>query len=738
MGDQTDQIISDLRQRIHHLEENRRFFQNALEMVLSLADFSKPLDDTTEDKTYFNEAAERIEKIIPLQCCSIYTPDDQSAEFTPVYCNPCHFYGLISDQVEYMIEEGLFAWALRERRGVIAPTRSQDHAFLHVIGNHSGIKGVFIGMLQAGRQSVPPTQMILISIILFNLANVLESLSLYRAMMNQNEVLEHKVAERTESLNRSTQELEQAMVRLEKLARVAEQSNKAKSQFLANMSHEIRTPLNGIIGCTELILNTDSIEKTRDLSEVSLNEAQHLLSLINHVLDYSKIEAGKIELEQRPFNLIELLGSATAGLMTQAMEKGLALKTHISPNLTAAMVGDGLRLRQVLINLLSNAIKFTNQGGVTLSVTPNDSQNHNERQAVRFAVIDTGIGIPLDRQKVIFKRFTQVDESTTRRFGGTGLGITIASQLVTLMGGRLEVESCENQGSTFSFEIEFILDTLATDGSTPYPDESSSQNPPVAVAAADILIAEDTPVNQLVLRTHLESQGHRVKVVGNGRLAVEACRQQHFDLVLMDIQMPEMDGISATKTILSEAEPQFKPTILTLTADIGTKTRAACQSAGAAAVLTKPVRRQTLLTAVEHWLSQRHSLLLQEANPSTNDKALESASVPWDRETAVYEFGDAKLAHDVVGALIGDLPQQLDQIKTAYATGDLDSIRQRAHAIKGSAATAEAEPLSLAAARLEKLCRQKRLPSISKAMDQLTIEFEAFVRYVTSLSEEHV
>jgi signal transduction histidine kinase/DNA-binding response OmpR family regulator len=645
---------------------------------------------------------------------------------------------LIADQVEYMIEEGIFAWALRERKGIITPTHSQDHAFVHVIGNHSGIKGLFIGMLQAGEQSVPQTTMILISVILFNLANVMQSLSLYRAMKNQNQLLEQKVSERTDSLNRSNRELEQAMVKMEKLARAAEQSNKAKGQFLANMSHEIRTPLNGIIGCTELMLDAGSLEKSHNLAKVSLNEAQHLLSLINQVLDYSKIEARKIELEQRPFNLFELLGSATAGLMPQAMEKGLALNTKISPNLMAAVMGDGLRLRQVLINLLSNAVKFTNQGSVTLSVTPAANRQHIDRQSVRFSVIDTGIGIPKDRIEAIFQRFTQVDEGTTRRFGGTGLGTTIAAQLVSLMGGRLEVESCQNQGSTFSFEIELLLDTSAAEEMTRCSNERDDGSPPAAVAAADILIAEDTPVNQLVLSTILESQGHRVTVVDNGRLAVAACRDRRFDLVLMDVQMPEMDGITATRIILSRTDGGHKPIIVALTADINTKTNAACQSAGAAVVLTKPVRRETLLSAVAYGLNRC-------GNPGGHERSRQSggdiqapAELPWDQETAVYEFGDAHLAQGVVLSMIDDLPQQLDQIKNAWAEGDLDFVRRQAHAIKGSAATAEAVHLSRAAATLEKYCRQEGRSSIAEAMDQLTIEFEALVRYVTSLSEAWV
>jgi CheY-like chemotaxis protein len=258
------------------------------------------------------------------------------------------------------------------------------------------------------------------------------------------------------------------------------------------------------------------------------------------------------------------------------------------------------------------------------------------------------------------------------------------------------------------------------------------------VQAADILIAEDTPVNQMVLSTTLESRGHRVKVVGNGRLAVEACRQHRFDLVLMDVQMPEMDGITATRIILSQAGPHPKPIIVALTADIGTKTHAASKSAGAAAVLNKPIRRQALLSAVEYELFLRNGQGEQGSGPPTEDSTLASAELPWDRETAVYEFGDAQLAHEVVRALIDDLPHQLDQIKTAWPAGDLDIVGRRAHAIKGSAATAEAGPLSRAAARLEKLCRQDNHPSIAQAIDQLTIEFDSFVRYVTSLSEAHV
>ena len=368
-------------------------------------------------------------------------------------------------------------------------------------------------------------------------------------------LLEEKVAERTESLNNSTQELQMAMSRLEKMAQVAEQSNKAKTHFLANISHEVRTPLNGIIGCTELILKSDSLDSAHDLASVSLNEAEHLLNLINNVLDYSKIEAGKIELENRTFDLVRLVESVIDGLIPQAMAKGIGLKHRWDEQLYPIVRGDALRLRQILINLINNAIKFTPSGSVTLDVKAEGTDHDRKKQGVRFSITDTGIGIPYDRQEAIFKRFTQVDESTTRRFGGTGLGTTIAYQLVALMGGELALNSEENQGSEFFFTLWFALgyrpegeDDARLSAARPETPKQKNQLP------ARILIAEDTPVNQLVLRSHLKELNHHVVIVDNGLKAVEACEKENFDLVLMDIQMPEMDGITATKKNIGQPE----------------------------------------------------------------------------------------------------------------------------------------------------------------------------------------
>jgi signal transduction histidine kinase/DNA-binding response OmpR family regulator len=734
--------IARLQARVDHLEENRRYVQNSLEMALWLSDFHAHLVKDNDSDMLLQEAIQRFEKIIPMQACAIYLVDEQTSEFKLTLCEPRPMCELVADQVEFMIEEGLFAWAMRERRGIFTSSDDHVHKFLvHIIANHSQVQGMFIGLLQSGKISVTDTALTLLSITLLNLANVMESMQLYQWVRNQNAILEKKVAERTLKLDRSRQKLKKTMVSLEKMAQEAEAANKAKSRFLANMSHEIRTPVNGIIGCAELMLKSDDPEYSRSLARTCLNESEHLLNLINNVLDYSKIEAGKIELEKAPILLERLLRSVVDGLKIQAQAKSIELGLKMTGDFSRAVMGDTLRLRQVLINLVNNAIKFTDRGSVTLELADAGGSGPGGTP-LKFSVVDTGIGIPKHRQDAIFKRFTQVDQSTTRRYGGTGLGTAIAYQLVALMGGELKVDSAPGCGATFSFTI-----TLPPADSGPgapaaapaaiHREPEPGENPAVP---ARILLAEDTPVNQMVVRSHLEDQGFEVAVADNGKAAVEACGRQKFDLVLMDIQMPEMDGIEAAGHILAPLPPEERMPIVALTADADAQTRTACEAAGMEAILIKPIRRATLIEEVRgilerhrkrfgHGIPGQHQAHSAEPPPGEDNPS----ALPLDLETAVYEFGGRQIVRQVIEQLIANGAEQMEEIRRALNDRMFDIIKQRAHAIKGGAATAEAAPLSKVAAELEKQCKAGALDRILQTVQRLESAWDALRRHVQTI-----
>jgi signal transduction histidine kinase/CheY-like chemotaxis protein/HPt (histidine-containing phosphotransfer) domain-containing protein len=751
MSATAESTIKKLQARVDSLEENRRFIQNTLEMVLAMADFPIDINDAGGHGHLLHAAGERIAKIIPLQGCAIYIVDALTHEFQSAFCSPESLDGYVRSQVDFMIEEGFFAWAVRERRGLLIASHDHAHHFLlHVIANNSEVLGMFIGLMQSGKPTVPDTSLTLLTITLFNMANVMQSLGLLRMVKDQNALLEQKVAERTEKLNASKQELNRAMVRQERLTRAAEQANKAKGQFMANMSHEIRTPLNGIIGCTELILKSDSLSSCRELALVSLDESEHLLHLINNVLDYSKVEAGKIALEQHPFDLLGLMRSVIAGLTPQARAKGVVLDVQIAGRLKSKAIGDAVRLRQILVNLINNAVKFTPQGSITLCAARMDASDGAPHQTVCFRVVDTGIGIPKERQAAIFKRFTQADESTTRRFGGTGLGTTIAYNLVTLMGGCLTVESQPGKGTTFAFTIDLALDAAAAATALPVFKSAAQKEDRRASAAraatGRILLAEDTPVNQMVLQRHLEAAGHTVRVVGNGREAWAAYRETIFDLIIMDVQMPEMDGLEATRRIKAErVHHSSVPPIVALTANADTQTRRECEAAGMQAVMTKPIRRNILIATVNRWLAAGRRGALLNPTPDPSDRAASAQGLgddvpnrsvppldfapPLNMVRAVYEFADRPTVHAVVGRFIEETAERVEAIGQLYTLGDLDRIGSLAHAIKGGAATVEAGPLREAAGLLEAHCRQRTIESTPILIHRLETAFEALRQY---------